>query len=128
MTAHKDGLRREMGESMNDHYVKALSVRNIADMVYACQVFHEWGMPPGVHLTRMYDEVLAIPDKGWIVWLSEIEPTYTWLTDEQFREQYTLYDDLPPAQKDICDAHPSYDEWLEEMDRQFDQKEGVACH
>ena len=58
-------------------YVKALSVRNTADMVYACQVFHEWGMLPGFHLTRMYDEVLAIPDKGWIVWLASQGTIYT---------------------------------------------------
>jgi len=44
------------------NYNKALSVRNIADMVYACQVFHEPGMLTGFHLTRMPDGLLVVPD------------------------------------------------------------------
>lgn len=108
---------------MTHDYCKALSVRNTADMVYARQVFHEPGMLPGFHLARMYEEVLVIPDEGWIVWLASEGAIYTWLDDLQFREQYILYENLPPAQKAICDAHPSYDEWVEMMDQDFEQSD-----
>lgn len=37
-----------MGIDKDDRYAKALSLRNVADMVYAQQVFHQPGIPPGV--------------------------------------------------------------------------------
>ena len=107
---------------MDSEYIKALSVHNIADMVYAKQVFHEPGMLPGTHMTRMYDEILAIPDGSWIVWLASEGAIYTWLYDQQFKDKYIPYDELPPQQKAICDAHPSYEEWVEAMDQEFDRQ------
>lgn len=38
-----------MSEGTNHDYIKALSVHNIAEMVYARQVFCEHGMLPGLH-------------------------------------------------------------------------------
>lgn len=43
---------------------------------------------------------------------------YTTLTNEEFLGKCILYTDLPLAQKAICDAHPSYDEWVEQMNRE----------
>lgn len=104
---------------MQDHgYIKALSVKNIADMVYARQVFSEPGMPEGVHLCWV-DTVLAIPDSGWIVWHDKGEALYAVMTDREFRDSYTPYGDLTPQMQAICDAHPGYDEWVAIMDKRY---------
>ncbi len=108
-----------------EKYIKALSVRNVAEMVYALQVFHEPGMLPGMHLRRMYDSVEVIPDKGWVVWYDRGEPLYDTMTDEEFRNAFVTYDNLPADKRPICDAHPSYDEWLEIMDRKFEAGEAA---
>ena len=49
---------------MNDNYIKALSVQNIAKMVYAMQLHCELGMPPGIHLGSIYDEEMCIRDRS----------------------------------------------------------------
>ena len=54
--------------------------------------------------------------------MASLGALYDTMTDEEFCAQYTHYEALPPAQKAICDAHPSYEEWVEAMDQEFDQK------
>ena len=34
-------------------------------------------------------------------------------TDEEFRDVYIPYNELPEKMKAICDAHPGYDEWVD---------------
>lgn len=106
------------------NYIKALSVRNIAEMVYARQVFHEPGMLPGYHLCRMYDSIEAIPDSGWIVWFDRNGPFYGTMTNDEFLNLFIPYDQLPPGMRAICDAHPDYDEWLDVMDARFAEARG----
>jgi len=47
---------------------------------------------------------------------------YTWMYDQEFRNQYVIYDDLPQKHKVICDAHPSYDEWVDKMNLEFSKE------
>lgn len=35
------------------------------------------------------------------------------MTDEEFRDVYIPYNELPEKMKAICDAHPGYDEWVD---------------
>lgn len=97
---------------MNSEYTKALSVRNVADMVYAQQVFHQPGMPPGLYLCRLYGNIEIIKNAGWIVWFDRINPFYETMTDEEFRERFVIYDQLPKGKKTICDANPDYEEFI----------------
>ena len=106
----------------NNHgFVKALSVNNAAELVYARQFFHEPGMPEGCCLQRMYDEIIAIPDAGWLVWFDRGNgtPVYDVLEDERFRERFVLYEQLPDSLKPVADAHPDYNEWCEIQDRLY---------
>ena len=93
-------------------YIKALSVQNIANLVYAQQCFHEPGMIPGFHVASIYDTVECIPDGGWIVWHDTHEgPRYDVMTNDAFRDVYVPESDMPAHMRAICDAHPDYDEW-----------------
>lgn len=110
---------------MTDHgFVKALSVNNVAELVYARQFFSEPGMLEGFYLQRMYDEVVAIPDAGWLVWRDRgnASPLYEVLEDEEFRDRFVLYDQLPDRLKSVADSHPDYDEWCDIQDRLYDDK------
>ena len=98
---------------MNDNYIKALSVKNISKMVYAMQLHCELGMPPGIHLGSIYDEVFAVADGSWLVWHDRTPPEYGFMTDEEFRDVFIPYNELPEKMKAICDAHPRYDEWVD---------------
>lgn len=98
---------------MNDNYIKALSVHNITNMVYAMQLHCEPGMPPGIHLGSIYGEVFAVADGSWLVWHDRTPPEYGFMTDEEFRDVYIPYNELPEKMKAICDAHPGYDEWVD---------------
>lgn len=117
-----------MSEGTNHDYIKALSVHNIAEMVYARQVFCEHGMLPGLHLCRMNDGVEAIPDRGWIVWFDHNGPFYDTMTDDEFLARFVPYGQLPENLKSVCDAHPDYDEWVKIMDSQYTATEDCHAH
>lgn len=107
-----------------DHdYIKALSTHNIAEMVYARQVFSGPGMPQGLCLCRMYDNIEVVPDHGWIVWYDHGEPLYDIMTDEEFRSRFVPYEQLPQNLRAVWDAHPGYDEWVEIMNIRYDAQE-----
>lgn len=106
----------------NNHgFVKALSVNNAAELVYARQFFHEPGMLEGYFLLRNHDGVIVIPDTGWLVWFDKGNgtPIYDVLEDEEFRDRFVLYEQLPDSLKLIADAHPDYDEWCDMQDRLY---------
>ena len=97
---------------MNKNYVKALSVHNITEMVYARQLHCEPGMPPGIYLGSIGDEVFAVADGSWLVWYDRTPPVYDTMSDEEFRDLFVIYDDIPDKMKAVCDEHSEYDEWV----------------
>ena len=110
----------------NNHgVVKALSVNNAAELVYARQCFYEPGMPEGYYMSRWYDDdFFLVPDAGWIVWSDRGNgtPVYDVLEDEEFRDRFVLYEQLPDSLKPVADAHPDYNEWCDIQDRLYQTK------
>ena len=111
----------------NNHgVVKALSVNNAAELVYAKQCFYEPGMPEGYYMSRWYDDdFFLVPDAGWIVWSDRGNgtPVYDVLEDEEFRDRFVLYEQLPDSLKPVADAHPDYNEWCDMQDRLYAARE-----
>ena len=111
----------------NNHgFVKALSVNNAAELVYAKQCFYEPWMPEGYYMSRWYDDdFLLVPDAGWIVWFDRGNgtPVYDVLEDEEFRDRFVLYEQLPDSLKPVADAHPDYNEWCDMQDRLYAARE-----
>ena len=100
---------------MEKEFIKAVSVFNKHNFVYARQCFHEPGMLKGFYLIRMPDGIQCIPDSGWIVWHASIGPYYDIMTDEEFRNVFVLYSDLSQELKDFCNEQPNYNGWVTQM-------------
>lgn len=113
--------------SNSDHleYRKAISVFDTTSIVYAKQFTEdeydfedvpEFGVGKKVYLIRSGDELDAIAPNEWQIWFPD-KVVYDFISDEDFRAKYVLYDDLPPKLKEIADKFPSYEEWAEQVNQ-----------
>lgn len=110
----------------NLKYIKAVPMTNARSIVYAFQFtekdfhFAPSFVPglgrPRVLAWRMYGEIYFIFPNEWLVWMP-LSVEFCFLSDSDFRNKYTPYEDLPPNIKAFADKHPSYDEWVEHCDK-----------
>lgn len=97
-------------------YIKALSIQNCKTLVYAHQCYSEAGMQSGFYSCRINNEHLFVPDGNWIVW--HLNPVVCEvLSDDDFRNQYIPYNDLPLSMKKLADMYPDYEKWVEDINQ-----------
>lgn len=101
-----------------DQYIKAVPLTDSKSVVYACQFtedkyhFVDGSISGGkMYLMRMYNDTVAITPNTWLVWFPDVNK-YDFISDDEFRDRFVLYDDLPPDIKAMADLKPCFEDWI----------------
>lgn len=111
-------------------YIKAVPNSDPYNIVYAYQFKDgEWFFSPAprelspagkVVVLELCGELHFVSPDEWLVW-HPVTVGYEFLSDDEFRAEYNLHDDLPPKIRDLADRFPSFEEWVELQNKQADR-------